>query len=249
MTRRSLIAGNWKMNGLTTDGVALAGDLVGKAAEEGFLRFDMVLCPPATLLAPVAEVLRGTPLGLGGQDCHYRDKGAHTGDISAAMLRDIGCSHVIVGHSERRTDHGESDALVKAKAETAIGNGLVAIVCLGETEAERDSGETLSVVERQLSASLPEGANADNVVIAYEPVWAIGTGRTPTIEDVAQVHDRLRRILSERLYDGQAVRILYGGSVKPGNARELMQVDNVDGALVGGASLNAADFWAIAKAC
>ena len=247
--RRPLIAGNWKMHGFTADGVALAGDLVGRAAEEGILRFDLVLCPPATLLAPVAEVLRGTPVALGGQDCHTQEKGAHTGDVSAEMLRDVGCSYVIVGHSERRADHGETDELVRAKAAAALRAGLTAIVCVGETEGERDGGQTLEVVGRQLTGSLPGGASADNVVVAYEPVWAIGTGRTPTVRDVADVHSRIRRLLREQMRDGDAVRVLYGGSVKPGNAAELMAVENVDGALVGGASLKAEDFWAIAKTC
>ena len=247
--RRALIAGNWKMNGLTADGVALAGDLVGRAAEEGVLRFDLVLCPPATLLAPVAEVLRGTPIGLGGQDCHPEANGAHTGDISAAMLRDLGCSHVIVGHSERRADHGETDQLVRAKAAAALAAGLTAIICIGETEDQRNRGETLDVVGRQLAGSVPAGADARNVVIAYEPVWAIGSGRTPTPADVAEVHARIRRLLRDSVSDGDAVRILYGGSVKPSNAAELMRVENVDGALVGGASLKSDDFWAIAKTC
>ena len=247
--RRPLIAGNWKMNGLTADGVALAGDLVGRAAEEGLLRFDIVLCPPATLLSPVAEVLRGTPVVLGAQDCHYARKGAHTGDISAEMLADVGCGFVIVGHSERRADHHESDELVRAKAAAAIEAGLAAIVCVGETQDQRDRGETITVVSGQLEASLPDGADARTVVIAYEPVWAIGTGRTPTPADVAEVHGRIRRVLQDRMPDGEAARILYGGSVKPSNAAEMMGVDNVDGALVGGASLNAGDFWAIAKTC
>ena len=245
--RRRLIAGNWKMNGLTAEGVALAGDLVGRAAEEGVLGFDVVLCPPATLLGAVAEVLRGTPLALGGQDCHSEAKGAHTGDLSAEMLRDVGCGYVIVGHSERRADHGETDAMVRAKAAAAGRAGLVAIVCIGETEDQRNRGEALQVVERQLLGSLPEGASAAGVVVAYEPVWAIGTGRTPTPRDVAEVHAVIRRLLRERIADGDAVRILYGGSVKPSNAGELLSVENVDGALVGGASLKAEDFWGIAK--
>ena len=247
--RRPLIAGNWKMNGLTVDGIGLAGDLVGRAAEEGSLSFDLVLCPPATLLSPVGEVLRGTPVALGAQDCHYAQKGAHTGDISAEMLKDLGCAYVIVGHSERRADHHEGDDLVRAKAAAGMSSGLIAIICIGETQAQRDQGETLSVVSGQLQGSLPDGASAANVVIAYEPVWAIGTGRTPTPADVAEVHGRIRQVLRAHMDDADATRILYGGSVKPSNAAEMMRVDDVDGALVGGASLNAADFWAIAKTC
>ncbi len=247
--RRPLIAGNWKMNGLTAEGVALAGDLVGRAAEEGHLAFDMLICPPATLLSAVASVLDGTPIALGGQDCHPEPKGAHTGDISAEMLTDIGCSFVIVGHSERRADHGETDALVRAKAAAARRAGLVPIICIGETEAERDRGETLAVTGRQLEGSLPDGVGGADLVIAYEPVWAIGTGRTPTAREVAEVHAHIRRFLRDRVPESEAVRILYGGSVKPANAAELLGIEHVDGALVGGASLNAGDFWAIAKTC
>jgi triosephosphate isomerase len=254
--RRKLIAGNWKMNGLKQDGVALAHDLVRRAlaaereANE-HLRCDLLLCPPATLLVPVAETVASSPILLGGQDCHPKEKGAHTGDISAPMLKDAGCSHVILGHSERRTDHGESDALVSAKTEAARRAGLVSIVCVGETETERDAGRTLDVVGRQVRGSFPDGMTARDLVIAYEPVWAIGTGRTPTTADIAAVHAHIRRLLAERMgtAEGNAVRILYGGSVKASNAAEILAMDNVDGALVGGASLVAADFWAIARAC
>lgn len=247
--RRPLIAGNWKMNGLISAGVGLADDLVARLAGRDGPAFDMLLCPPATLIAPVAAALRGTPILLGGQDCHPEPSGAHTGDISAEMLADAGCSYVIVGHSERRADHHESDALVRAKAMAAWRAGLTPIICIGETEAERDRGTAIEVVGRQLAESLPDGADAGRVVIAYEPVWAIGSGRTPTPAEVAEVHGCIRRLLCERMADGEAVRILYGGSVKPSNAAELLRVDNVDGALVGGASLKAADFWAIAETC
>jgi triosephosphate isomerase len=245
---RKLVAGNWKMNGLKADGLALAEALVArrKAAAPNC---ELVICPPATLVMAVAGCLAGSGIGLGGQDCHARPQGAHTGDISAAMLRDAGCSHVILGHSERRSDHHESDALIRAKVKAAREAGLVAILCLGETAQERDAGRTLEVVSRQLSGSLPEGMSAAELVIAYEPVWAIGTGRTPTAADVAAVHAELRAGLKGRVAHPEAVRLLYGGSVKPGNARELLHVPNVDGALVGGASLSAADFWAIAEAC
>ncbi|MEQ9813221.1 MAG: triose-phosphate isomerase [Azospirillaceae bacterium] len=244
---RKLIAGNWKMNLLRDDGVALAQDLAGRFASAG-AAVDMVVCPPATLIGPVVEAVAGSGIGVGGQDCHAAASGAHTGDIAATMLADLGCSHVIVGHSERRQQHGESDAVVKVKAEAALGAGLVAIVCLGETEEEREAGRALAICAAQLHGSLPAGATADNTVIAYEPVWAIGTGRTAQPADVAEVHDHIRGMLSETLESGDKVRILYGGSVKPGNAAELLALANVDGALVGGASLTADDFWAIAAA-
>jgi triosephosphate isomerase (TIM) len=203
----------------------------------------IVLCPPATLLCAMAEAVSGSAIGLGGQDCHTQAAGAHTGDISAAMLADAGARHVILGHSERRADHAESSALVAAKAHAAHAAGLVSIICVGETEAERDAGETLDIVLGQLAESLPEGAGAANTVIAYEPVWAIGTGRTPTLAQIAEVHDALRAKLPDR-----AISLLYGGSVKPGNAAEIFAIANVDGALVGGASLKAADFGAIIAA-
>lgn len=242
---RKLVAGNWKMNGVKREGLALARDLARRVAAER-VPCDLVICPPATLLMAVADVIAGSGIGLGGQDCHPRPQGAHTGDISAAMLRDAGCSHVIVGHSERRSDHHETDALIRAKAAAACEAGLVAILCVGETAEERDAGKTLEVVGRQLAGSLPEGLGAAQLAIAYEPVWAIGTGRTPTPADVAAVHAHLRAALKGRVAEAEAVRLLYGGSVKPGNARALLHVPEVDGALVGGASLDAADFWAIA---
>jgi triosephosphate isomerase len=242
---RQLIAGNWKMNGLAADGVALTRALAARAAASP-LAADMLLCPPATLLLPVRQAIAGSPLWLGGQDCHTRQHGAHTGDISAAMLRDAGCSHVILGHSERRTDHHESDALIRAKLKAALEAGLTPILCIGETAQQRDAGAALEVVARQLSGALPEGTGA--LVIAYEPVWAIGTGRTPTAADIAAVHAHIRAQLKGKVAAPAETRILYGGSVKPGNARELLHVANVDGALVGGASLDADDFWAIAEA-
>jgi triosephosphate isomerase (TIM) len=210
---------------------------------------DMVLCPPATLLAQMNWAAKGTRLALGGQDCHPAASGAHTGDVSALMLKDAGAVYVIVGHSERRADHGESDALVRAKAEAAIAAGLIAIICVGETEAERDAGRTLDVVGGQLSGSVPQGATAETVVVAYEPVWAIGTGRTPTLAEIAEVHAYIRARLTERIgAAAAAVRLLYGGSVKPSNAVEIFAVPHVDGALVGGASLKATDFGAIVTA-
>jgi len=243
---RKLIAGNWKMNGLRADGLALARDLVRRAAAEP-VACDLLLCPPATLLCAVGEALAGTGVALGGQDCHAKPKGAHTGDISAPMLRDAGCSHVILGHSERRTDHGESDELVRAKVAAATAAGLIAILCVGETAAERDAGRALEVVARQLQGSLPSGLGAAQLVVAYEPVWAIGTGRTPTTAEIAAVHRHIRAVLGGLVTGAADVPILYGGSVKPGNARELLHLENVDGALVGGASLDAGDFHAIAR--
>ena len=239
-----LIAGNWKMNGLRADGLALARAICAGAAG---VPADLLVCPPATLLETVGQAIGGSTIALGGQDCHAAGPGAHTGDIAASMLADLGCRYVIVGHSERRADHGESDAMVQAKAAAGLAAGLIAIVCLGETEAERDRGEALAVVARQLAGSLPAKASAANTVVAYEPVWAIGSGRTPSSADILAVHGHLRRELAGRFLDAAGIRLLYGGSVKPGNAREILALPDVDGALVGGASLKAEDFLAIAR--
>ena len=244
-----LVAGNWKMNGLKAEGLALARALVARVAAGDPPDCALAVCPPATLLIPVGDTLRGSGIALGAQDCHSEAKGAHTGDIAAPMLKDAGCTYVIVGHSERRANHGESDVEVRAKAAAARAAGLVPILCVGETLAERERGEALEVVARQLAGSLPEGLKAEQVVVAYEPVWAIGTGRTPTAEEVAAVHVHLRSRLEAMVKNGAAVRLLYGGSVKAANARELLSVANVDGALVGGASLNATEFWSIAQSC
>ena len=248
-TIRPLIAGNWKMNGLKASMAEFEAMLAGASGVVG--KADLLVCPPATLIAAFAEKSRGSKnLAIGGQDCHPMASGAHTGDVSAEMLADAGASAVIVGHSERRADHGESDGLVRQKAEAAWRAGLTAIVCIGETRQQRDSGQTLAICRGQLDASLPDAARADNLVVAYEPVWAIGTGLTPTTEDVEQIHKFIRGILVGRFNDsGAGIRILYGGSVKPANARELMAVANVDGALIGGASLKAIDFLAIAGDC
>jgi triosephosphate isomerase len=212
---------------------------------------DLLVCPPATLLAGFADKARGAKaLAIGAQDCHPKPSGAHTGDISAEMLADAGASAIIVGHSERRADHGETDALVHQKAEAVWRAGLIAIVCIGETQSQRDAGQTLDILRGQLDNSLPAASKADNLVVAYEPVWAIGTGLTPTAADVEQIHKFIRELLVQRFKEeGARMRILYGGSVKPSNAAELMAVANVNGALVGGASLKAADFLAIAKGC
>lgn len=242
---RPLVAGNWKMNGLAGSMSELDGMKKGAAELAG--KADLMICPPATLIAQFNWATKGTSLMIGGQDCHAKASGAHTGDISAEMLADAGAKAVIVGHSERRTDHKESNAEVKAKAEAAWRAGLTAIVCVGEQRAEREAGNTLQVVGDQLAGSLPDGATASNLVVAYEPVWAIGTGLTPTPADVAEVHAFIRKTLTGRFgAAGEGVRILYGGSVKPSNAGELLTIAHVNGALVGGASLKAADFLGIA---
>lgn len=242
---KKLAAGNWKMNGSR----AALEEVRALIAAHPRPTCNMLICPPATLIAPMAEVARGTALMVGGQDCHAKPSGAHTGDIAAPMLAEAGATHVILGHSERRTDHGETDTQVRAKAQAAVAAGLIAIVCIGETEAERGAGQTLAVIGRQLDGSIPEGAGADRLVLAYEPVWAIGTGRTPTLAEIAEVHGFLRHRLTGLIGpDAHAVRLLYGGSVKPSNAGEIFAVADVDGALVGGASLKAADFGAIVAA-
>jgi triosephosphate isomerase len=248
-TIRPLIAGNWKMNGLRASMAEFEAMVAGAAKVTG--KADLLVCPPATLIAAFAAKLSGSKgVEIGGQDCHPKPSGAHTGDISAEMLADAGATAVIVGHSERRADHGESDSLVRQKAEAAWRAGLRAIVCIGETLGQRDAGQTLGICGGQLQGSLPEGSRADNLVVAYEPVWAIGTGLTPTAKDVEQIHQFIREALTARFKDeGARMRILYGGSVKPSNARELMGVANVNGALIGGASLKASDFLAIAADC
>jgi len=245
---RPLIAGNWKMNGSRAQTEALVQDLKSRLASQPGIAADLLVCPPAPYVTQAATLTAGSGLAVGGQDCHAKQSGAHTGDVSAAMLADAGCRYVIVGHSERRADHGEGSELVAAKATAAHEAGLIAIVCVGETEAERDRGATLDVISSQLEGSVPADAEAANLVIAYEPVWAIGTGRTPTPEDVATVHAHIRGLLQAWFKDGAEMRILYGGSVKGSNAGSLMHVPEVNGALVGGASLKAEEFWAIALA-
>jgi triosephosphate isomerase len=246
---RKLIAGNWKMNLLRDEGTALARDLALRLARTVDPDFDLLICPPATIIAPIAAAVEGSGLLVGGQDCHSAPSGAHTGDIAARMLADLGCSHVIVGHSERRQDHGEIDLVVAEKARAAQAEGMVAIICIGETEAERNAGRAPQICSRQIAGSLPRGATAENTVIAYEPIWAIGTGRTPTAAEVADTHAHIRAMLAVHVpAEAAGIRILYGGSVKPSNAAELLTLANVDGALVGGASLKADDFWAIAQA-
>jgi triosephosphate isomerase len=242
-TPRPLVAGNWKMHGLGASQAELEKTIAGSAG----LNCDLMICPPATLVARFAAAAAGSTVAIGGQDCHAEASGAHTGDIAAEMLADAGARAVIVGHSERRADHHETDAQVRAKALAAWRAGLIAIVCVGEQRAEREAGRTLAVVGIQIDGSLPDGATAAKLVVAYEPVWAIGSGLTPTPADVAEVHGFIRQRLSGRFgTEGAGIRILYGGSVKPANAAELLAVDHVNGALVGGASLKAADFLGIA---
>jgi len=244
--RRKLAAGNWKMNGLS--GALKEAEALLSAHPSNVA--DIVLCPPATLLSRMATVLADGVIAVGGQDCHGENSGPHTGDISAAMLADAGASYVIVGHSERRQDHGESDADVCAKATVAATAGLTAIICMGESEAQREAGNTLDVIGGQLTGSVPDNTSADALVIAYEPVWAIGTGRVPSPRQIGEAHDFIRERLIRR-FGGEAgkdIRILYGGSVKPDNAADIFTIANVDGALVGGASLKATDFSPIVRA-
>lgn len=247
MAGLKLVAGNWKMNGLQASLTEIRAMIDGAQALPSV---ELAVCPPATLAGAAAQLLAGSAIALGGQDCHAEKSGAFTGDLSAEMWADLGARYVIVGHSERRAMHAETDAVVAAKASAAIRAGLTPVICLGETLAERDAGKTVEVVSSQLANSVPAAAGQATFVIAYEPVWAIGTGRTPTLEQVAEVHAVLRSGLQTRFgTTGAGVRLLYGGSVKPDNASDLMAVEGVDGALVGGASLKSADFLAIARAC
>ena len=242
--KTKLVAGNWKMNGLRADGAALARALVERAASAGGeIGCELLVCPPATLLETVGGVLAGSGIALGGQDCHAAPKGAYTGDLSAEMLADLGCQYVILGHSERRHGHGETDAVVRDKLLGAWRAGLAAILCVGETQEQRQAGNAIDVVASQLAGSMPDNTDAANLVIAYEPVWAIGTGLSATTGDITAMHTEIR----PRIPPG--TRILYGGSVNPGNAAAVLRLAEVDGALVGGASLNPGDFWAIARSC
>ncbi len=245
---KPLIAGNWKMNGLRGSATELKR-IVRACGTSPKPRAEVLICPPVQLIASFKDAVKGSPVRLGAQDCHTAISGAHTGDISAEMLADIGARSIIVGHSERRTDHGEDSKLVRQKAEAVHAVGLTAIICLGETEAERDAGKTIQVIGKQLKESLPDGSTPKNTVVAYEPVWAIGTGKTPTTEDIKKAHKALRTRLQKRFgSDGDKIRLLYGGSVKPANASEILAIENVNGALVGGASLKSADFVPIIKA-
>ena len=249
-TRRPLIAGNWKMNGLKKDAKQLATQLAKHMIKNKKPSFDMVVCPPSPLLGLVAETLKGSGVKVGSQDNHQAISGAHTGDSSPLLLKNIGCAYAIVGHSERRTDHGEDDKTVKAKADSAIEAGMIAIVCIGETLKQRKSGRAISTNRKQLLGSLPTNATAKNTVIAYEPVWAIGTGEVATPAQAQEIHAAIRAELVKAIGAKEAakMRILYGGSMKPDNAKELIALPDVDGGLIGGASLKAPDFWAIAEA-
>lgn len=244
--RRKLAAGNWKMNGMA----AALDELSALASAHSSPAADILICPPATLIDRAVQTTVDTALQIGGQDCHTDAKGAHTGDVSAAMLKDAGASFAIVGHSERRQDHNEGNETVRAKAGIAMETGLTAIVCLGESLSEREASNTLDIIGGQLSGSVPDEATGHNLVIAYEPIWAIGTGLVPSLSQIGEVHDFIRARLERRFGPGvgRSVRILYGGSVNPGNAADIFGVPNVDGALVGGASLKAADFSAIITA-
>ncbi len=246
---KNLIAGNWKMNGTMGEAIKLANSIVDAIQSDAQLleKNDFLVCPPFHHIVPVEAELT-MAVNIGGQDCSPFDAGAYTGDISATMLKDVNCSYVILGHSERRSYYSESNMLIKQKAQMANEQGLTAIICVGETETEREAGQEQDVVATQMLESLPEGATADNTVIAYEPVWAIGTGKVATIEDITAMHDFIRAKLAEKLEGADKVRILYGGSVKPANAEEIFAVANVNGALIGGASLKAEDFVGIAKA-
>lgn len=244
MAPRKIAAGNWKMNG-TGGSLSEIDTLLADHPDPGV---DILICPPATLIADMARKAGGTPLAVGGQDCHAAPSGAHTGDLSAPMLADAGARHVILGHSERRAAHAETDQIVAGKCRAAHGAGLTAIVCIGETLQDREEGRTLDIVLGQLGASLPDDAMASNTVVAYEPVWAIGTGRVATTDQIAEVHGALRDALAARFADGDEFSLLYGGSVKAGNAAEIFAVPHVNGALVGGASLTAEGFGPIITA-
>ena len=248
MARKKLIAGNWKMNCLTAEGVALTKAVAAKVKENKF-NCDFLICPPFTLLSAVKKCLRGTKIALGAQDVHFDPKGAHTGDISPLMLTDLGCKYTLIGHSERRVDHFETNELICKKAVAAHQAGLTTVICIGETGAERDAGKTIKVCQEEINGSVPNDATAKDTVIAYEPIWAIGTGKTPTAADVQEVHAAIRKALAKKLGRATAnkMKILYGGSVKPNNAAELLSLPDVDGALIGGASLKADDFIAIAQ--
>jgi triosephosphate isomerase len=242
---RPLVAGNWKMNGVR-ENLVEAASICEAVAAGGAGKAEVVVCPPATLLMAAARICEGTQVGVGGQDCHAEASGAFTGDISAEMLKDAGASYVILGHSERRAGHHETDKIVRAKARAALRAGLAAIICVGETRAEREAGDAFSIVGVQLVGSIPENSPPGQIIIAYEPVWAIGTRLTPMPQDIAEMHGFIRNRVNQHLGQEASMRILYGGSVRPANAAELLSVEEVDGTLVGGASLSSAEFMAIA---
>ncbi|MEP4249029.1 triose-phosphate isomerase [Tateyamaria sp.] len=243
--RKKLAAGNWKMNG----SAALLDELANLAAQQDADAPQVIICPPSPLLIPAVAATQTSAVQIGGQDCHSAQTGAHTGDVSAQMVKDTGASAVIVGHSERRADHSETNADIRAKVQAAWAANLLPILCIGESEAERTGPNTLAIIAAQLDASMPDGATGDTLVIAYEPIWAIGTGRVPTMDQIIETHDMIRAELTKRFgAEGDKIRVLYGGSVKPNNAAEIFTAKNVDGALVGGASLKAADFQPIIDA-
>ena len=244
--RRRLVVGNWKMNGRLTSGLVLAGDLVDMAKAKKPVLYDVVICPPSCLIWPVNETIVGSPILLGGQDCHYATHGPYTGDVSAAQLADLGCKYVILGHSERRHGCGESNALIAQKVEAAQMAGLTAIVCVGETAEQLAAGSTAEIITKQVKESLPQKIRTANLVIAYEPVWAIGSGQQPTPAEIASVHKVIRAALGTA---GEVVQVLYGGSVTPANAGTILAEPQVDGVLVGSASLNSDGFWAIGEKC
>jgi len=250
-SRQPLIVGNWKMNGLHNDSLVRVENILQSTNEILDTPVDLLICPPTTLLAPIAEMIKGSNVNLGGQDCHQETFGAHTGDISALMLADAGCSHVIVGHSERRSDYKETNEMICKKGSAGLAAELTIIICIGETKIEREKGQANDVILTQLSASLPKQSNWGNTIIAYEPIWAIGTGLTPNKKEIQDTHSRIRKSLSEIFTkpDAEKFRLLYGGSVKPNNAQEILSLTDVDGALVGGASLNWQDFVSIARCC
>ena len=243
---RPLIAGNWKMNGSIASGAALVAAIMEQRAEID-PGCDILVCPPFLAIRTIGDLIQNSPIFLGAQDCHKDSEGAHTGDVSAKMLSDVGCEFVIVGHSERRANHREIDETVLFKAEAAHANNLSAIICVGETLVDRQNDKTLSIIENQFNGSVPKSSMPNNTVIAYEPVWAIGTGLTPSPMQIAEVHDFIRELLKKNFVEAEAFRVIYGGSVNPGNSKEILSINNVDGSLVGGASLKSEDFWAICK--
>jgi len=246
---RKLIAANWKMNGLRANSTDLVKSIVANASSASFKLPDILLCPPSLLISNVIEYCRQSEVMVGGQDCHWNKSGAHTGDVSPLLLSDFGCSHVILGHSERRSDHLESNAVVRKKSDSAINSGLIPIICLGEAKSERQSAQTEAVLQKQISESLPNIQSRLSFVIAYEPLWAIGTGEVPTLEEIKETHAFIRNAVSKIYGTSDDLRILYGGSVKPSNSGEILSIEGVDGALVGGASLSQDDFWQIIESC
>ena len=244
---KKIIAGNWKMNGTKESAWALTNEIMEGFEDGKSYPFQMIICPPFIYIPQTLDMTDGYPISVGAQNCNDHPDGAYTGEIAAAMLADMGAKHVIVGHSERRAYYGETSQFVAAKASGAISAGLTPIICIGETLEEKDAGKAIEVITEQFSTSIPANATVDNIIIAYEPVWAIGTGKSATVMDIVEIHTAIKE-LAEKRFGSRAVPVLYGGSVKPGNASEIFSIKDVDGALIGGASLNASDFWGIASA-